>query len=83
MRSIIPGAKVHVQSEMVGSTFYTVTFGKTRKEDRCSCLGVEQYLGTAKDGHARYRRKYNCFHVEWAREYWKPGMEFLTCGQDF
>lgn len=77
-----PGDTILVQSEFDGSRFYRVTFGENRRLDRCTCLGVKQYLGQKKDGAPKYRDQYNCFHVKWARQYYEPGKEILLCGRE-
>ena len=77
-----PGDKILVQSEFDGSRFYMVTFGDKRLQDRCTCLGVRQYLGQKKTGEPIYRDQNNCFHVQWARKYFYPNKEVLLCGQE-
>ena len=56
-----------IQDEHVLTTYYVVILQGGRK-DKCECGGYIQYLGFKKDGNARYRRQYNCFHIRWARK---------------
>ena len=71
------GQKVLVHSEFENTRYYTVTFGKNGREDKCNCSGVKQYLGQKKNGEPKYRNQNNCFHIQWARKYWKEGKEVL------
>ena len=82
-REELVGKSVLVQSEMVSTSFYRVVFGKNGRLDRCNCLGVSQYLGQKKNGEPKYRHKHNCFHIEWARDYF-TGKEqaLITVGFD-
>lgn len=80
MNKFKEGSNILVQSEYTPTTFYRVIFGKTRRADRCECGGVIQYLGQKKDGQPIYRTKYsNCFHIQWARDYYEEGREVLRC----
>ena len=78
MKTIRPYS-ILVQSEFEDTRFYRVNLGNSAREDRCNCFGVSQYLGNKKNGEPKYRKKYNCFHVEWARKFAKEGDKVLFC----
>ena len=72
--------KFLVQSEFEETRFYKVTLDeKSGKKDTCNCFGVKQYLGNKKNGEPFYRKKNNCFHIEWARKHRNSSDQFLFC----